>query len=107
MTKDFDLQLEEDDLAKSLSLYIERRFAKLQYSAEAILDYIEQYEKILDKTTFNNLLVQASKLYAESKYIRPAFKALGYFAHRITTPFLNCGERFDQTMLLDISKNYT
>lgn len=75
----------------------------MQYSVAPILDYTEQYENILEKTTFDNL-PQACKLYAESKYIRPAFKALVYFANRITTPFLNCVEWCDQNMLLDILK---
>lgn len=45
--KGFDLQLEEDGIAKSMGLYKERMFAKLRYSAAVIPDYIKQYKKIL------------------------------------------------------------
>ena len=104
MAKDFDRQLEEDGIAKSMSLYKERRFAKLGYSAGAILDCIQQYDFFLDKTTYNNLLVQACKLYTESEYIRAAFKALAYFTYRVTMPLLNCVERCDQNMLMVVIK---
>ena len=104
LAKEFDLQLEEDDVAKSLSLYKERRFTKLGYSSGAILDCIQQFEKILEKTTHNNLLVQACKLYIESDYIRAALKALAYFTFMVTMPYLNCIERCDQNQLIVILK---
>ena len=102
LAKEFDLQLEEDGMAKSLSLYKERIFTKLGYSAGAILDCIQPFERILDKTTHNNLLVQACKLYIESDYIRAALKALAYFTFMVTMPYLNCVERCDQNQLMVI-----
>ena len=104
LSKEFDVQLEEDGVAKTMSLYKERRFAKMGYSAAAILDCIQQYEKILEKTTHNNLLVQACKLYTQCDYIKAAFKAIGYFTYKITMPFLNCIERCDQNALLPVLK---
>ena len=74
------------------------------YSAAAILDCMQQYEKILEKTTHNNLLVQACKLYAQCDYIKAAFKAVAYFTYKITMPFLNCVEQCDQNELLPVLK---
>ena len=64
-----------------MSLYKQRRFTKLGYSAGTVLDCLAQYEKILETTNFNNLLVQACKLYTESEYVRAALKALAYFTY--------------------------
>ena len=104
MAQAFDLQLEEDGLYKTMSLYKERRFTKLGYSAAAILDCLPQYEKILEKTTYTNVLVQACRLYCQSEYVCGALKALGYFTYKITMPFLNCVEQCDQNTLLPILK---
>ena len=104
LAHDFDLQLEEDGVYKSMSLYKERRFTKLGYSAAAILDCLPQYEKVLEKTSYTNLLVQACRLYCQSEYICAAFKALGYFTYKVTMPFLNCVEQCDQNSLLPLLK---
>ena len=87
-----------------MSLYKERRFTKLGYSAAAVLDCLPQFRKVLEETPTSNLLVQACKLYAENEYILAALKALGYFTYKITMPFLNCVEQCDQNSLLPILK---
>ena len=104
LAKEFDLQLEKDGVYKSMSLYKECRFTKLGYSAAAILDCMSQYDTLLETTTYNNLLVQACRLYSQSEYVRAALKALGYFTYKITMPFLNCVERCDQNSLLPLLK---
>ena len=43
---DFDQILEEDNVYKSYSLYKERRFSKLGYSAGAIYDCLPQFQKL-------------------------------------------------------------
>ena len=105
LAEEFDLQLEEDGISKSVSLYKERRFTKLGYSAGAVFDCLDQYKKILDDTSCFNLLVQACKIYVENEYIIAAFKALAYFTFKVPMPFLNCVERCDQNSLLPILKN--
>ena len=45
LSKEFDLQLEKDGVCKSMSLYKERRFTKLGYSAASVLDCLPQYKK--------------------------------------------------------------
>ena len=101
----FELILEEDKVYKSYSLYKERRFSKLGYTAGAIFDCLPQFEKLLERTHLNNLLVRACRLYLESDYIKTALKALANFTFCVTMPFLNCVERCDQNQLMDIIPN--
>ena len=102
LAKEFDLQLEEDGVAKSMSLYKERRFTKLGHSAGSIVDCLPQYEKILENTSLNNQLVQACKCYIDSDYIKAAFRALANFTYYITMPFLNAVEKCDQNELMPL-----
>lgn len=104
LAEEFDLQLEKAGISKSMSLYKERRFTKLGYSAGSVFDCIDQYKKVLGDTACSNLLVQACNMYVENEYIIAAFKALGYFTFKVTMPFLNCVEQCDQNSLLPILK---
>lgn len=79
LAKEFDLALEEAGLSKSMSLYKERRFTKLGYSAGSIVDCLDIFRKILSETPLNNMLVQACRLYVENEYIIAALKALSFF----------------------------
>ena len=98
----FDLILEEDNVYKSYSLYKERRFSKLGYSAGSIYDCLPQFQKLLERTHLNNLLVRACRLYLESDYIKTALRALANFTYCVTMPFLNCVERCNQNQLVEI-----
>ena len=102
LAKNFDIMLEEDDVTKSFSLYKERRFTKLGYTAGSIIDCIPQFEKRLSETTYNNSLVQACRLYLENDYILAALKALSYFTYKVTMSYLNCVEKCNQNDLTDI-----
>ena len=97
---DFDLILEEDKVYKTYSLYKERRFSKLGYSAGSIYDCLPQFQKALERTNKNNLLIRACRL--ESDFIKTALKALATFTYCVTMPFLNCVERGDQNQLVEI-----
>ena len=96
---EFNLALEEGGLTKSLSLYRERRFTKLGYWAGSVFDCIPIFQKILEGTTNNSLLVQACRLYVENKYIVAVLKALSYFTYKVTMLYLNFVEKSDQNDL--------
>ena len=98
--KECDMQLEKDGVHKSLSLYEERRFTKLGYTAGEIVECIPQFEKILEETTHQNMLVEACALYLESEYIIAAMRALANFTYMVTMPYLNLIEKSDQNMLM-------
>ena len=68
LAKEFDLVLEENGASKSFSLYAERRFSKLGYTAGAILNCVEYFNIILDQTHLDNTLVKACKIYLQCEY---------------------------------------
>ena len=104
LAKEFDMILENDSVHKSLSLYKERRFTKLGYTAGAIVDCLPQFEKLLEQTHHNSMLVQACTLYLESDYIIASLKALANFTCNVTMPYLNFVERSDQNDLVSTMK---
>ena len=99
---DFTQILEEDGAYRTFSLYKERRFTKLGYTAGALYDCLPHFNKLLERTHLNNLLVKACRLYLESDYITVSLKALSNFTYRVTMPYLNAVERVDQNELIKI-----
>ena len=63
LAKDFEIILGEDDVTKRFSLYKDRRFSMLGYTADSIIDCIRQFQKLLPETKYKNNLVQACRLY--------------------------------------------
>lgn len=102
LSQEFSLILEEDGVYKTYSLYKERRFSKLGYTAGALYDCLPQFHKLLERTSRSNLLVRACRLYLESEFVIAGLKALSNFTYYITMPFLNCVERVDQNALCTI-----
>ena len=102
LSEEFGLILEEDGIYKTYSLYKECRFAKLGYSAGSIYDCLPQFQKLLDRTAKNNLLIRACKLYLESDFIVESLKVLSNFTYYVTMPFLNCVEHNDQNQLIEL-----
>ena len=60
LDKDFELILDQDGISQKFSLYKERRFTKLGYTAGAIVDCIPQFEKLLNSTNCSNLVASLS-----------------------------------------------
>ena len=60
---EFDRMLEQEGLTKLISLYKERQFTKLGYSAASVLQALPQITKLLMETGKSNLLIEACKLY--------------------------------------------
>ena len=58
LSNDFSLIVEENGVYKSYNLYKER-FAKLGYTTDALFDCITQFQKLLERTSKNNLPVRA------------------------------------------------
>ena len=102
---EFSLTLEEDGVYKSYSLYKERKFAKLGFTAGALFDCLPQFQKLLETTSKNNLLVRACRLYLEIDFVMAVLKALSNFTYHVTMPFLNYVERVDQNALFSMIPN--
>ena len=76
------------------------------YQAGAIYDCIPYFKKVLEETPLNNLLVRAFRIYLANDFIIAGFKALANFTYKkITMPFLNCIEKSNQNILVDILPN--
>ena len=105
LSDEFSLTLEEDGVYKSCSLYKERKFAKLGFTAGALFDCLPQFQKLLETTSKNNLLVRACRLYLESDFVMAVLKALSNFTYTVTMPFLNYVERVDQNAFCSIIPN--
>ena len=99
LSKEFDRALEEEGLAKSLSLYIERRWTKTGYTAGALVEYIPILQKILSDTSLNNMLVHACRFYLECDFIIAVMRALANFIYFVNMPYLNSIEKSDQNEL--------
>ena len=69
LAKEFDIELEKDNVAKSFSLYKERRFTNLGYTAGEIVECLPQFRNVLNNSTHANMLTEACSLYIESEYI--------------------------------------
>ena len=57
---------------------------------------------LLNETKMDHLLVQACRLYIECEFLITELQALTYFTYKITLPFLNCVEVYDQLQLTQI-----
>ena len=89
LADEFDFIVEKEGKVKHMSLYHQRRLAKLGYSAASVLEAIPLFQMFLNETEMDNLLVQACRLYIKCEFFITELKALTYFTHKITLPFLN------------------
>lgn len=80
----FDKILSEKHKTKKHSIYKERRFAKLGYTASTLLYHLEDYEELLKETKSNNQLVQACRVYLECDFILIGLKVLSWFTFKVT-----------------------
>lgn len=102
LADEFDYIVEREGKVKYMSLYHQRRFAKLGYSAASVLNALPLLTMLLNETEKNNLLVQACKMYIQCEFFITELHALAYFTHKVTLPLLNCVEVCDQEQLLII-----
>ena len=92
----FDKILQEKGKTKKHSQYLERRFAKLGYSAATVVYHLEDYEDLLHETKSNNQLVQACRVYLQCDFVIIGLKVLSWFTSAVTLPFLNMVEKSKQ-----------
>jgi hypothetical protein len=102
LADEFDHLVEREGKVKHMSLYHERRFAKLGYAAASLLHAYDLLKKLLMETAANNLLVQVCRMYLETEVFYTELKALAYFTHKITLPLVNCVASGCQDDLLQI-----
>ena len=81
-----DYIVKKEGNVKDLSLYRQRIFAKLGYSAASILQALSLFQMLPTETKMDNLLVEACKLNIECEFLITELQALTYFTHKITLP---------------------
>ena len=101
LADEYDLLVEREGIKKCTMKYVERRFTNIGTTAASIRGNLDMYEKLLNETTRNNLLVRASKLYISCEYIICALTCLAYFTFKIGMPFLNLIQQSSQAELME------
>ena len=72
-SREFDIITESKGRVKLASIYQERRFTKLGKTAASVVKSIDLYNKLLEQTSKENLLVKAYQLYLNCEFILCAF----------------------------------
>ena len=101
----FDAICEHEGATKHMSLYQERRFAKLGYVAGSILDAIPLLKILLNEAPNRNLHTESVRIYIECDFFSMALAVLSFFSYKVSFPLLNCVEKCSQTELCVIFPN--
>ena len=88
----FDYVIQHENKVKHLSLYQERRFTKLGYSAAAVLDAFPYIQMVLNETNLSNLHTEIVQLFLDSELLSTELLCLAYFTHKISLPLLFANE---------------
>ena len=102
LADEFDYVVEQEGKIKHISLYHQRRFAKLRYSATSIIAAFDLMQMLFHETEKDNLLLQSYKLYMECQFFFTKLEALSCFTHKLTLPLLNCVAASSQKDLLQV-----
>ena len=98
----FDHICEREGVVKSIFLYQQRRFAKLEKAAASLVEALPILRKVIAEADHTNILIESCSLYLSSELLITELQALAYFSYHVTFPFLLCMERSSQTELLKI-----
>ena len=82
-----------------MSLYRERRFAKLGYVAGSILDAIPLLTILLNESPNQNLHTESVRIFLECDFFSTCLGALSFFSYKVSLPLLNCIEESPQADL--------
>ena len=85
-----------------MTLYQQRRFAKLGYVAGAILDAMDLLQELLQECHKHNLHTETVQIFLDCEFFRTALAVLSYFQYHVSMPLLNCVEISEQKDLLVI-----
>ena len=98
----FDTILQREKQVKHMSIYHERRFTKLGFSAASILNALPYLRMLVNESHLSNQHIEAVRLFLDSEFFITELVVLSYFTHRVSLPLLNCVEISSQPDLLKI-----
>lgn len=87
---------------KHMSLYQERRFAKLGYLAGSILDALPLLTILLNECPNSNLHTETVRIYIECEFFSTSLAVLSFFSYKVSFPLLYCVEVCTQSDLCKI-----
>ena len=93
----YDDVCEREGLTKQISLYHERRFAKLGYLAGSISEAIPLINILHDEAHTQYLHTDSVHAYLECTYITTALTVLSRFSYNVSLSLLNCVEMGNQS----------
>ena len=98
----FDFILQWENQVKHMSLYRERRFTRLSYSAASILNAPPYQRMLLNETHLSNQHVEIVRMFLDSKFFITELTASAYSTHRVSLSLLHFVEVNSQDKLLEI-----
>ena len=85
-----------------MSLYQERRFAKLGYVSGSILDAMDLLQILLNEAHTHNLHTETVQIFLDCEFFSTSSAVLSYFSYHVSLPLLNCVEKAEQDDLVVI-----
>ena len=98
----FDFVLRRDNQVKHRSLYQERRFTKLGYSAAYILDALPYLRILLNESHLTKQHIEIVRMFLDSEFFITELSVLVFFKHKVSSPLLNFVEISSQEELLRV-----
>ena len=98
----FDFVLRRDNQVKHRSLYQERRFTKLGYSAASILDALPYLRILLNESHLTKHHIEIVRMFLDSEFFITELSVLVFFTHKVSSPLLNFVEISSQEELLRV-----
>ena len=75
--------LQSENHVKHISLYHERRFTKLGYSAASIIDTLHQLRMLLNESHLTNQHIEIVRMFLDSEFFINELSALAFYTHMV------------------------
>ena len=98
----FDFILQRENQVKRISLYQERRFTKIGYSAASILDALPYLRMLLNESYLTNQHIEIVRMFLDSEFFITKLSVSAIFMHKVSLPLLTFVEISSQEELLRV-----
>ena len=80
--------LQRENQVKRISLYQERRFTKLGYSAASILDTLPYLRMLLNESHLTNQHIKIVRMFLDSEFFITELSVSAFFMHKVSLAYL-------------------
>ena len=98
----FDFIFQKENQVKHISLYQERRFTKLGYTAASIVDAMPYLQMLVNESHLANQHIEIVRMFLDCKFFITELFALAYFNQKVSLPLLNLVEILSQPDFLKV-----